>query len=130
MALAAALGRQRLQFRLRSNLETKAQQWNVNHQADVALTTEQGGLKISLIEILTQFGAFVEIKANGDAALIQSTGLDVRASNTTAVGLLGQVQNLSATVGDHDGELDLTGTTSAARRVIWFREFVGNRILI
>ena len=54
--------------------------------------------------MLTQF---VEIKANGDAALIKSTGFDVRALNTTPVGPLGQVQNLSATVGDHDGELDL-----------------------
>ena len=84
-------------------LDAKAQAWEVNHQAGLVLTTEQGGLKSGLIELLTQFGAFVEIKANGDAALIQSTGFDVRASNTTPVGLLGQVPNLSAT----DGELDL-----------------------
>ena len=88
-------------------LDAKAQAWEVNHQAGLVLTTEQGGLKSGLIELLTQFGAFVEIKANGDAALIQSTGFDVRASNTTPVGPLGQLQNLSATVGDHDGELDL-----------------------
>ncbi|MEK6259807.1 MAG: fibronectin type III domain-containing protein [Planctomycetota bacterium] len=39
--------------------------------------------------------------------LIRSTGLDVRAASTAAVGPLAQAANLSVTLGDFDGELDL-----------------------
>jgi hypothetical protein len=88
------------------NLDAKAQAVEVNRQAGQTLTTEQGNVRGVLEGLFTQFGGYVEIKANGDAALIQSTGLDVRAA-ATPIGNLGQVLNLSITVGDSDGELDL-----------------------
>lgn len=56
--------------------------------------------------LLTQLAAYVENITGGDAAKIQSGGMETRA-DATPVGALPAPQNLSATAGDQDGEIDL-----------------------
>jgi hypothetical protein len=49
----------------------------------------------------------VQLISTGDAAKIQSAGMDVKAVNAP-VGVPGQVLNLTLTMGDMDSELDAT----------------------
>ena len=56
--------------------------------------------------IVTQLAAYVEGTSGGDAATIQSAGMDVR-DEAAPVGELPAPGDLTATVGDMDGEIDL-----------------------
>ena len=88
-------------------LEAKLGEAEAHDRARLVLTSQVATLRTALFDGMTGYGGFVDIKAAGDETVIRSTGWDVRLPTTTAVGPLGQVLNLSVTVGDHDGELDL-----------------------
>ncbi|HZF01269.1 MAG TPA: fibronectin type III domain-containing protein [Methylomirabilota bacterium] len=54
---------------------------------------------------LTSLAAYVQAQSGGDAAKIQSAGMDVKGAAAPA-GMPGQVTNLALTFGDNAGELD------------------------
>ncbi len=54
---------------------------------------------------LTSLAAYVQAQSGGDAAKIQSAGMDVKGAAGPA-GMPGQVTNLALTFGDNAGELD------------------------
>ena len=58
----------------------------------------------NLDEVLTKEGKYVDLKADGDKAKIESAGMS--ASNQPAPVHLGQVDGLSLTRGDSSGEVD------------------------
>ncbi len=88
-------------------LEAKQGEIDTHNQQGLVLTSQLATLRTSLFDGLSGFGGYIDIVAAGDETVIRSTGWDVRLPTTTPVGALGQVQNLSVTVGDHDGEIDL-----------------------
>ena len=59
----------------------------------------------ALQDLLTAEGRYVDNRANGDKVIIESAGMPV-ADESTPVGELPQVQNLSLTHGDNPGEVD------------------------
>lgn len=59
----------------------------------------------ALQELLTNEGKYVDIKASGDKAKIESAGMPV-ADEATPVGEMPQVSDLSLTHGDSPGEVD------------------------
>jgi hypothetical protein len=71
-------------------------------QATTVQNTAEGDLDLAL----TQLAAYVENASAGDAAKIQSAGMDVRAAGAP-VGALPAPLGLVALVGDMDAELDL-----------------------
>lgn len=56
--------------------------------------------------LLTRSGSYVEDKSDGDGAEIRSVGMEV-AGGAAPVGPRPQVTNLTATIGDQEGETDL-----------------------
>jgi hypothetical protein len=52
-------------------------------------------------------GTYVELASGGDEVKILSAGLDVRADTTTPIGTLPTPEDLTASAGDEDGEIDL-----------------------
>jgi len=56
--------------------------------------------------LLTAEGAYVQNKSGGNPVIIQSAGMDVRADGAP-IGDLPGPANLSASEGDHDGEIDI-----------------------
>ncbi len=82
-----------------------------------AVTTAKAALKAAYTALAaseaafdagtTTLGEYVQTKSGGEQAKIESAGMSVKAPNTP-IGPLGQVENLSVTVGDDDGELELS----------------------
>jgi hypothetical protein len=69
-------------------------------------TTKDKDTKLGLIaEALTKWQAQVQKESNGDADIIRSTNMGVKADATPG-GLLAQVQNLSLSEGDNPGSVD------------------------
>ena len=87
-------------------LETKALDAKNKRDASETATTQQNTAENEADRLITKFAKFVENKADGDAAKIQSCGLAVRAAASTPIGQLVQAKNLVALAGDNDGELD------------------------
>ncbi len=87
-------------------LETAANDAAAADNAAVAKHTTQNTRERELDGLLTQMGNLIENLSGGDAAKIQSAGMDVRAA-AAPLGDLGRIQNLQASVGDNDGEVDL-----------------------
>lgn len=56
--------------------------------------------------VMTAEGSYVQSKSGGNAVKIQSAGMDVR-SDAAPIGDLPAPGNVSASEGDHDGEIDL-----------------------
>jgi Fibronectin type III domain len=71
-----------------------------------AKTSELYQQESVLDRTLAQLAAYVESVSGGDDAKINSAGLDVRAQRSPA-GDLAAPGNLSASAGDHEGEIDL-----------------------
>jgi len=71
-----------------------------------ARTNDQNLKEASLDQVLTQLAAHVESVSGEDESLIMSAGLDVRSPNSS-VGEAQTPEGLTATAGDHDGEIDL-----------------------
>lgn len=87
-------------------LEAKIQQRDALEQQKEQATTEIGVLEAELSALLTQLGNYVQTTSNGDAALIQSAGMETRA-DSAPITEIDRPSNLSATIGDDDGEIDL-----------------------
>ena len=68
-------------------------------------TTEKNTVMDALRRGTAQLGTSVEATSGGDAAKIQSAGMDVKATSTP-IGTPAQVQDFALSAGDHDGELD------------------------
>ena len=87
-------------------LETSYNDALAARQTAQQLTTVQNTAERDLELALTQLAAYVENASAGDAAKIQSAGMDVRAAGAP-VGALPAPLGLVALVGDMDAELDL-----------------------
>lgn len=85
--------------------QTKLNEWFAAQNTAQQKTTEKNALLDTLRAQLTQLAAYVEAASGGDAAKIQSAGMDVKAANAP-LGLPGQVLNVSLTAGDAEGQLD------------------------
>jgi hypothetical protein len=85
--------------------QTALAAFNTAQQAAKQATTVKDAARAALELALTQRGNYVDLIAAGNAAVIESSGFSVKASSVPA-GVPGQVQNLSLTAGDHDGELN------------------------
>jgi hypothetical protein len=89
-----------------TDLETKFNDAQGARQTAQQKTTLQNTADRDADLAITQLAAYVENTSAGDAAKIQSAGMDVRAAGAP-VGALPAPAALSATVGDNDGEIDL-----------------------
>jgi hypothetical protein len=78
---------------------------NTRQQAQ-AKTVVVGTKEDALDKLLTRLGHYIEDTTGGDEAKIHSAGLDVQ-GDRAPVGPMPQVQNLIATTGDDEGEIDL-----------------------
>ena len=54
-------------------LETKQGEADANHQTGLTLTSQVGTKRTGLLDLLTGFGGYVDIKAAGDESQIRST---------------------------------------------------------
>ena len=61
-----------------------------------------------LTQLITQLGAYVESVAGGDEAIIMSAGLEMRSDRTTDSTAPTAPETLTATTGNHDGEIELS----------------------
>jgi len=69
--------------------------------------------------VLTQTAAYIESVAGDDEQLILSAGLDIRAAGVATTDPPTQPQDLTATAGDHEGEIDLSwDTVSGAKSYV------------
>jgi hypothetical protein len=82
--------------------DTQAARQEAKTKTTIRNTKEDG-----LTRLVSQEGGYVTAVAAGDEAVIQSAGMDVRATPGTSSAPT-QPQALGATAGDHDGEMDLS----------------------
>lgn len=100
------------------DLEAASNAAQAARQEAKARTSAQNTKEEALDQILTQLVAHVESVAGNDEEIIMSAGLDVRSptsparSNTTQ----SAPPSLTATAGDHDGEIDLSWDTVRGAR--------------
>jgi hypothetical protein len=85
--------------------ETKLGAANLAQQAAKQATTEKNAALDAVRAAVTDWGGYVQISCGGDAAKVQSAGMDVKAVVTPPT-LPPPVQNLSLTAGDNAGEID------------------------
>jgi hypothetical protein len=84
---------------------------NANNTYQSGVVTQSQNLTLrdnaedALAAGLTSLAAYVQAQSGGDAAKIQSAGMDVKGAPAPA-GMPGQVSNLALTFGDNAGELD------------------------
>jgi len=71
------------------------------------LTGVQNDKDAALDATLTALGGHIQAVSGGDAAVIESVGVDTKAPNRP-VGDLPAPSNMTATAGDRDGEMDLS----------------------
>ncbi|MCA1621946.1 MAG: fibronectin type III domain-containing protein [Acidobacteria bacterium] len=79
-------------------------------------TAAQAVKEEELDRIMTQVAAYVESVAGGDEGLILSAGLDVRASNAPDGSAPAAPETLTATTGNHEGEIELSWDTVRGAR--------------
>lgn len=89
-----------------AELDAKIKARDALEQQKEQATTQIGVLEGELSALLTQLGNYVESTSGGDAAIIQSAGMDIR-DEATPITELDRPTGLSATHGDNDGEIDL-----------------------
>jgi len=88
-------------------------------RTSVLTTMAQNQKEDALVRLLNQIAAHVESVAAGDEQIILSAGIDVRAQAAPGTDPPGQPQGLTATAGDHDGEIDLSwDTVSGAKSYV------------
>jgi hypothetical protein len=92
-------------------IENKANEADATTQLRKTQTTELGALEDQLDTLMTQLVSFIDSVAGGDEAKILSAGLDTRATPTTTTEPPPAPSALNVTVGDRDGELDLSWDT-------------------
>ena len=79
-------------------------------------TAAMGHKEDDLDQLMTQLGAYVESVAGGDEALIMSAGLEMRSDRTTDSSAPTAPETLTATTGNHEGEVELSWDTVRAAR--------------
>ena len=101
-----------------NELETASNAAQAARQNAKAKTAAQKASEEALDRIVMQLVAHVESVAGDDQQLILSAGLDVRAAATasTASEAHSAPPTLTATFGDHDGEIDLAWDTVRGAR--------------
>jgi hypothetical protein len=88
-------------------LEQSESDAQIARQEAKAKTTTRNNREDALGQLMTQAVGYVTAIAGGDEEIIQSAGMDVRATPATAAAP-GQPLALGATAGDHDGSMDLS----------------------
>jgi hypothetical protein len=76
-------------------------------QALKAASADQSAKEDALDQLISQIASYVESVAGADEALINSAGMDTKAP-ASAPSMPDMPTGLEATIGDHDGELDLS----------------------
>ncbi len=89
-------------------IESKSNEADATDQLRKQQTTELGALEDQLDAMMTQLASHIDSVAGGDEAKILSAGLDTRAAPTTTTEPPPAPTSLHLTVGDRDGELDVT----------------------
>ncbi|MFL6334049.1 MAG: fibronectin type III domain-containing protein [Pyrinomonadaceae bacterium] len=79
-------------------------------------TAEQGASENSLHQLVTQLVAHVESVAGADEAKIMSAGLEMRSAATADSTAPAAPETLSATTGNHEGEIELSWDTVRGAR--------------
>jgi fibronectin type III domain protein len=74
-------------------------------------TSDQNSKEDIVDRLLTQLASYVEAVAGDNQTLIQSAGMDVRGPAISTSETPTQPAALTATAGDHDGEIDLSWDT-------------------
>jgi len=99
-------------------LEAASNAAQAARQEAKARTAAQNAKEEALDQILTQLVAHVESVAGNDDELIMSAGLDVRSASGPGRASSAQPISISltATAGDHDGEIDLSWDTVRGAR--------------
>lgn len=98
-----------------NELETATNAAQAARQEAKAKTAAQNAKEDALDKIMTQLVAHVESIAGDDQQLIMSAGLDVRAA-APAPATPPSPPALTATAGDHEGEIDLSWDTVRGAR--------------
>lgn len=88
-------------------LQTAAEEVNAARMESKNKTIIQNQQEDKLQGLLRQLASYVDNISNGDEALITSAGMDVQAASS-GVGEVGVPTGFTATVGDSDGEIDLS----------------------
>lgn len=86
-------------------LETKYNDAQAARTTAKELTDLQDAAEKAADTLMTNEASYVQNKSGGDAAKIQSAGMEVR-DPAAPIGDLPAPGNISATEGDHDGEID------------------------
>ena len=89
-------------------LESAAGDAQVARQTAKEKTSTQSLKEDNLDQLLTQLAAYVESVAGSNEQMILSAGMDMRAPAVASTSPPSQPQDLAATAGDHDGEIDLS----------------------
>jgi hypothetical protein len=99
-----------------NDLKTASDEVLAVRQTGKEKTAIQNQKEDALDQLLTQCAAYVESVAGTNEQLILSAGMDVRAPAVSSTELPAQPQGLTATAGDHDGEIDLSWDTVAGAK--------------
>jgi len=89
-------------------LETAANAAQAARREARHLTGVQTVKENKLQQLVTQLGGYVESVAGGDEAMIMSAGLETRSAATTDGNVPTPPETLTATTGNHDGEIELS----------------------
>ena len=79
-------------------------------------TAARGVKEDDLTQLITQLGGYVESVAGGDEAMIMSAGLEMRSAATTDSTAPAAPETLTATTGNHEGEIELSWDAVRAAR--------------
>ncbi len=71
-------------------------------------TSNQNQKEDALDSLFTRLAAYVESVSGGDEQMILSAGMDTREKGVAATDTTAEPLGLSASAGDHDGEIDLS----------------------
>jgi hypothetical protein len=97
-------------------LETDHAEAQAARQSAKTKTSAQNQSEDVLDKVISQLAAYVDSVGGDNEELIRSAGMDVRAVASAATENPGQPTALSATAGDHEGEIDLAWDTVAGAR--------------
>ena len=90
-----------------NGLRTAIVEAQTARQAAQAKTVAQNDSEDELDKVMRQIAAYIENVSGGDEKMILSAGVSVRSPSTATSDTLAAPTGLSATEGDHEGEIDL-----------------------
>lgn len=97
-------------------LEAAAATAQASRQDAKTKTSDQNNKDDVVDRLLTQLAAYVESVAGDDQRMIQSAGMDTRTQAGASTEAPSKPHGLSATIGDRDGEIDLSWDTVAGAK--------------